>query len=112
MPHLAARLKKKQIQDGTSCVDAFACLGVWGVGSAHNKATTRRVSITTKQIVTLVSPIPHPKTPTPPTERQEAIDKENRRLLGQMLAVMDRDPNGAEGVSGKRSVGGRKTSID
>lgn len=76
---------------------AFACLGVWGAGNAQQSHHGASLSANQSPLY----PLPHPTMSIPPTERQEAIDKENRRLLGQMLAVMDRDPNGAEGVSGK-----------
>lgn len=43
----------------------------------------------------------HPSShPQQPSERQEAVARENRRLLGKMLHVMERDPVGAEAISG------------
>lgn len=79
MPHLSARLKKKQSQEGAIGV-RFVGLFIW-----------------------TPPPTPPPKNTCmhTNTEQQEAIARENRRLLGQMLTTMERDPRGQEAISGK-----------
>jgi hypothetical protein len=93
MPHLAARKKKKQLQEGELC----AWWLVWSsIGSALSPFAPWGPRPRPKPL-----PSPHTHTHnTQHTERHEAIARENRRLLGKMLTIMERDPAGHEAISG------------